>query len=225
MILCSRIKANPLVQYNGTVGRLREYKKNWRSVGVKKGKGTGKIMLSPGVAWKCQTWENRLFPSGVYSTRWEVSQRRLFSSGVSESSGGATWSRVLEGFAPMAPQKIPPLPSQGHRGICCRPRWALSEASDAREKRYSADEACPHKATLSCLLPYVWPDAVCAPSGRCFIIGKPKTPAGRTPGLASPEPETWVEISLVFRLQNHDDAGTGYTGCRLGRATGGWSFH
>ncbi len=65
-------------------------------MGVKEGKGTGKTMLSPGVVWKCQAWENWLFPSEVYSTRWEVLQRRLISSRVNENYGGATWSRVLE---------------------------------------------------------------------------------------------------------------------------------
>ncbi len=97
-------------------------------MGVKERKGTGKTMRSPGVAWKCQEWENWLFPSKVYSTRWEVSQRRLLSSGVSENCGGATWSRVLECLAPLAPRKIPPVASQGDRGICCRPRWDLREA-------------------------------------------------------------------------------------------------
>ncbi len=38
------------------------------------------------------------------------------------------------------------------------------------------------------------------------------TPAGHTPGLASSEPDTWVGIFLVSRLQNHDEGGTGYTG-------------
>ncbi len=38
------------------------------------------------------------------------------------------------------------------------------------------------------------------------------TPAGHTPELALPEPDTGVRISLVSRLQNHDEAGTGYAG-------------
>ncbi len=38
------------------------------------------------------------------------------------------------------------------------------------------------------------------------------TPAGHTPGLALPEPATGVGISLVARLQNHDEVGAGYTG-------------
>ncbi len=38
------------------------------------------------------------------------------------------------------------------------------------------------------------------------------TSADQTPGLASSEPETGVGISLVSRLQNHDEAGTGYVG-------------
>ncbi len=38
------------------------------------------------------------------------------------------------------------------------------------------------------------------------------TPAGPTPGLASPEPDTGVGIPLVSRPQNHDEAGTGYAG-------------
>ncbi len=112
-------------------------------MGPKEGNGTGKTMLSPGVAWKCQAWENWLFPSGVYSLRQEVSQRKLLSSGVSENSGDATWSRVLEGLAPLAPRQILPVASQGDRGICRRPIWGLREARDAREKRYSVDEACP----------------------------------------------------------------------------------
>ncbi len=82
-------------------------------MGVKEGKGTGKTMLRPGFAWKCQAWESWLCPSGVYSTRWEVSQRRLLSSGESENCGGATWSRVLEGLGPLAPRRIPPVASQG----------------------------------------------------------------------------------------------------------------
>ncbi len=36
--------------------------------------------------------------------RWEVSQKRLLSSGFSENCGGATSRRVLEGLASLAPQ-------------------------------------------------------------------------------------------------------------------------
>ncbi len=82
----------------------------------------------------------------------------------------------------------------------------------AREKRHSVDEACPRMATLSCLSLYLWPDAVCALSRRCLVVGKAKTPAGHTLGLASSEPDTGVGISLLSRLQNHDKAETGYTG-------------
>ncbi len=38
------------------------------------------------------------------------------------------------------------------------------------------------------------------------------TPAGHTPGLASPEPDTGVGISLVSNLQTHDEGRTGYAG-------------
>ncbi len=108
---------------------------------VKEGKGTGKIMLSPGVASECQACEKWLFPSVVYSTRWEVSRRRLLSSGVSGNCGGATWNRVLEGLAPMAPQKIPLVASQGDRDLCCRPRWGLREA-DIDRHMPGSDYAC-----------------------------------------------------------------------------------
>ncbi len=46
-------------------------------------------------------------------------------------------------------------------------------------------------AALSYLGPYVWPGAICAPSGRCLVVGKAKTPACHTPGLASPQPDAW----------------------------------
>ncbi len=46
---------------------------------------------------------------------------------------------------------------------------------------------------------------------RCLVVGKAKMPAGYTPGLASPEPNTGVGRSLVSRLQNHE-AGTEYAG-------------
>ncbi len=85
-------------------------------------------------------WANWLFSSGVYSTRWEVSQRRLLSSGVRDNCGGATWSRVLKDLAPLVPRKILPVASLGDRGVCCRPRWGLREAGDVREKRYSVDD-------------------------------------------------------------------------------------
>ncbi len=57
---------------------------NCNSMGVKEGKGTGKTKLSPAVAWKCQPWDNWLFPSSVYSTKWEVSLRIRTSSGDAE---------------------------------------------------------------------------------------------------------------------------------------------
>ncbi len=47
---------------------------------------------------------------------------------------------------------------------------------------------------------------------RCLVVGKANTPAGHTPGLAPPEPDTRVGRSLVSRLQNHDEAGTVYAG-------------
>ncbi len=97
-------------------------------MGVKERKGTGKTMLSPGVAWKCQAWEKWLFQLGVYSTRWEVSQPRLLSTGVSKNCGGATRSRVLEGLAPLAPRRIPPVASQGDPGICCCCWCAMQQA-------------------------------------------------------------------------------------------------
>ncbi len=85
----NQIKSDLLVKYKGTVRPPQTMlKKNWRSMGVKEGKGTRKSMLSPRVARKCQAWENWLIPSG-----WEVSQRRLLSSGVCENCGCATWSR------------------------------------------------------------------------------------------------------------------------------------
>ncbi len=51
-----------------------------------------------------------------------------------------------------------------------------------------------------------------APSAlhRCLAVGKAMTPAGHTPGFASPEPGIRVKKSLVLRPQNHDGAGTGY---------------
>ncbi len=45
-----------------------------------------------------------------------------------------------------------------------------------------------------------------------LTVGKAMTPADRTPGLTSPEPDTGVGRSLVSSLQNHDAAGTGYAG-------------
>ncbi len=68
-----------------SVGQIQRYcwapetmsNKNRGGMGVKERKGTGKTKLSPGVTWKCQAWENWLFPWGVYFTRWEISQRRL----------------------------------------------------------------------------------------------------------------------------------------------------
>ncbi len=50
---------------------------------------------------------------------------------------------------------------------------------------------------VSCLWPYGWPDAVCAPTGRCLSVGNAKTTAGHTPGLASPVPDAWGGICLV----------------------------
>ncbi len=41
------------------------------------------------------------------------------------------------------------------------------------------------------------------------------TPAGHTLGLASPEPDTQVGISLVSGLRFHDEVRTGYTGHEL----------
>ncbi len=49
---------------------------------------------------------------------------------------------------------------------------------------------------------------------RC-LVGKAMTSADHTPGLASLEPDTRVGISLLSRLQNHDEAGTGFTGSDL----------
>ncbi len=131
-------------------------------MGVKEGKGTGKTMLSPGVAWKCQTWKNWPLTLGVYFTRLEVSQKRLLTSGVSENCGGPLRWR-LKKFRPWQVKATV---------NCCRPRWGPREAGDAREKRYSIDEACPRMVTLSCLWPYLWPGAVCAPSGRCLVVGE-----------------------------------------------------
>ncbi len=91
--IIKQIKSIGRTQWHCWVPQTMSHK-NWRSMGVKEGNGTGKTMLSLGVAWKCQAWENWLFPSGVYSMRWESSQRSLLSSGVSEICGGATWSRV-----------------------------------------------------------------------------------------------------------------------------------
>ncbi len=45
-------------------------------------------------------------PSCVYSIRLEVSQRRLLSSGASKNGRDPTGRRVLEGLAPLAPQKL-----------------------------------------------------------------------------------------------------------------------
>ncbi len=113
----------------------------------------------------------------------------MLSSGASENCGGATYYRVLEGLTSVAPQKLPPAASQGDHGICCRPRWGVCEAGDAREKRYSVHETGPHMATLSCLWPYEWTDAVYAPSGRRLVVGKAMTPAGQTSWLTSLEPD------------------------------------
>ncbi len=108
-------KSNLLVKYNGNAGRLKPFKIRiegaWESRKVRE---QGK----PWVAWWCRVWNDWLFPCGVYSARWEVSQRKLLSSGVSGNCGGATWSRVFEGLDPPALQKIPPVVSQGDRGIC-----------------------------------------------------------------------------------------------------------
>ncbi len=72
-------KSNQIYSSNTTAlsGASNHVNGNWGSMGVKEWKGTGKAMLSPGVAWKCQALENWLFPSGVYSTGWEVSQESL----------------------------------------------------------------------------------------------------------------------------------------------------
>ncbi len=156
-------------------------------------------MLITAVVWKRQAWKHWLFRSGVYSTGLETSLRGLISSGANENCGGATWRNVLVGLVPLEPQKMTPAVSQSDRGICCRPRWGLRKAGGAQEKRYSVDEACPRMATLSYLWPYEWPRAVCAPSGWCLAVGRAMTPAGRTPELASPEPDTGVQFINVFK--------------------------
>ncbi len=60
--------------------------------------------------------------------------------------------------------------------------------------------------------PYKWPGAVCAQSDRSLAVGKAVTPAGQFTGLAVPEPDTRVGISLASRLRNQDEAGAGCAG-------------
>ncbi len=78
-------KSNLLVKHNGTAGRHRPCKKELKEHESQGREENRKTMLSPCVAWKCQARNNWLFTSGVYSTRWEVSQRRLLSCGVSKT--------------------------------------------------------------------------------------------------------------------------------------------
>ncbi len=66
--------------------------------------------------------------------------------------------------------KILPAANQSDHGICCRPTWGLHEAGETREKQCLVDETGPHKATPSCLLPYEWQGAACAPSRFCRLI-------------------------------------------------------
>ncbi len=120
---------------------------------------------------------------------------------VSENCGGATWSSVLIGLGPLAPRRIPPVASQSDREICCRPRWGLREANDAREKRFSRRSMSSYGNSLMPLTIRV--------ARRCMRSIRLMS---RRRGLASPEPDTGVVISLVSRLQNHDEAGPGYVG-------------
>ncbi len=157
-------------------------------------------MLSPGVAWNCRAWENWLFHRAFIPKVGSLTEKAAFLCSKQKLSW-RNWKACYRRSCYAGATKTLPVAIQEDRGICCRPRWNLRDARDARDKRYSFNEACSRMRTLSSLWPHVWLCAVCAPSGRCLVVGGAKTPAGHSLGLASPEPDTGVGISLVSSLQ------------------------
>ncbi len=171
---------------------------------------TGTAVQPPAVAWKCLAlshWKCRL---GDFSTGRGASWSRPLSSGVSGNCDYVSWSRVLVSSAPLGPRRSQVSGIQGVRGKCCKQGSGLHEDDVARETKDSVDKVVLYMAAPSWFWPSESPGAVCAPSKRCFVEGRVTTPAGRTPGLASPKQGTKVKTWVVTRALTHGEAEPGY---------------